>query len=379
MAEVAQNKDELGNDAERRLYQHKLPEQELGFGELLKDHTRGEKFPYVMISTDDGPTDESRISFLQRFQALIVSSNVSIPKRLNMNLVKEVEEISFSNCFGKKIKMEFVLLKKAVFVLTPLSSMFDRYTDVLACIVDKRFRGSVIRQELLLSSNKDYTGELSLDYSIPKTSLDKVFFCVNLETPIMNTGEQWASIQIELDVEESDYPQRPNFKRVLATSSMPRSGLLKYNYNPMKMDLSIHNNHRDQLLEMYADGDLVRPSDPETVKTGKLEYAKSSAPTVKKTGILKVPTNDWEAVQNRAPDKIPMDQKSISLIDPNEIKPSPPSSVTSAAHKEEELSEQARDDDVLEDLKKLRIMQEQEKAFGKEVHPKKVGFNVSDV
>jgi hypothetical protein len=327
----AQNSEEVQNDAERRLYKHKMPEQDQGFSDLINGHERGTKFPFVMVSTDDGPSEESRISYLQRFQALIQSKSISIPNRINLNLIKEVEEMSFQSILNRKVKMPFVLLKRAVVMITPLSSMFDTYTDVVACIIDKRFRGTTIRQELKLSSNKDYTGEMSLDYSIPIKSLDKVFFSITLETPIMNTGEQWAACQMELDFEESDYPMRPNFRPVLAVSSMPASGLTNHKFNPMRKDLTIHNSHRDKLMDMYLDGDLSRPSDPEADKTGKLIYSQTSAPPksiVKKPSLTMTPYNDWDAVRNRKPDKVPIGQNSVSIPDdPNEILPSPRSSI----------------------------------------------------
>jgi hypothetical protein len=306
------NEGLIFKDAERELYKYEMPTQERGFSDVLQNHEPGRTFGYVAVTGGEEESTESRFSRLFRFQPIIKKALVQTPKRFNMKLFNEIENLPLHSLIKAKMKYEYVLLKRVTFIVSPLMSLFDEYTDVFATVVDLRMKRSQKRQTLKYSSNGTYKGDVSLDYSIPIASLDKVSFSISIEVPIMNNGEQWAACQVEAVIEESDYPQNPTFKEVLGVSGMPKSGLIKYSHDPTTLDLTIHNNHRAQLQDMYLAGDLLEETEARKEKTVKREYVKSSVGP----GVLKhqlpgtIPVNDWDAVRRSGPGRVAIDQQS---------------------------------------------------------------------
>nr|QYF49542.1 MAG: movement protein [Guangxi phenui-like virus] len=335
----------LNRDADRQLYRFEMPTQERGFSDLLDAHNPGERFPHVAIVGDDVESLASRTRRLVQTAPQIKRNVVQLPKRISISLFNQQEQLPLSNLLNKRVKLPYVHFQRITVMITPLSSIFDEFTDVKATILDRRFRRANEKQTLLLSSNENYVGDLSLDYSVPVISLDKILLCLNLEVPIMNNGEQWASCQMEVVVEESDYPLTIPFKEVLAVTKMPRTALEKYSHDPTKLDMTIHNIHRPRLMDMFMRKEIANELQPLEEKVSKNMYSKSTIDQgfSRKKKIGMVPTNDWEAVNRLKSNQIPLDQQSIDPedadIDPADEDVSMPDSVDLRLRRAREMAE----------------------------------------
>jgi len=344
----------LSRDADRQIYRFEMPEQTRGFSDLLDMHDVGERFPSVAIVGDPGETTSARNRRLIQTAPHIKRAMILLPKRISVSMVNQQEQLPLSSLLAKKTKYPYVHFQRITIIITPLSSIFDEFTDVKATILDKRFRRANEKNTLILSSNENYVGDMSLDYSVPVSSLDKILLCINLEVPIMNDGEQWASCQMEVIVEESDYPLTIPFKEVLAVAKMPPTALEKFHYDPTRRDMTIHNNHRPTLMEMFRRGEIANELDPIEEKTGKLEYTKSTVgpgySKKRKEGM--VPVEGWEEIKKNTSKIIKQDQMSLDFDDVGE-------------EEEEERSQGASEDSV--DVKLRQAREHAEEMEKKEV------------
>jgi hypothetical protein len=327
--------DIVMNDAEREVYRFKLPVQERGFTDLIAAHEPGTRFQHVAITGSDPEDYGSRNRRLVQLQPRINSRPVDLPEHINVNLVKDVEDFPFSQIVsnegdpvgvrkrggkGKKqvrqelMKMPFILVKRAVFIFHPLISMSDEYTGIKVALVDNRFRHDQERRTVSLSSNLGYAGEMNLDYSFPRSSVEKMHLTFSAEVPILNTGEQWGACQVFLEVEESDFPIIEPYREVAGTARLPTTGLAIFKTNPAHLNLIMRENHKGNLQEMYADGDIANETEAITEKTKKATYSQSSAPLKRRSQIVKKvdPTKGWEGVIGMKP-QIPDDQASYDL------------------------------------------------------------------
>jgi len=303
------SKDAAGDNMQE-VFQYDLPKAELGFTDYLKDHVRGERMPGVAVQQRSAQTREEVMRELENFSADINRKPVKMPRKFTLDLLNQQEYISLDRVFSNvDPKFPYVLVNKIKFVLTPLSSFFDSFTNVHATIIDTRMLNRSKRQSATLNSNVHYTGHVSLDYCVPVRSLSKLFIAVILEVPLMESGEQYAAMQFQVVSEQLDFPVVTDFKPIAAVAHLPPSGLDQYKYDPTHLDLTITNKHRKTLQQMYEDGDLAEPTKPLSEKRGSVSYSKSTVPPVIKP-ISKL-RSEWAAVDSQAPPKQDADEISV--------------------------------------------------------------------
>jgi hypothetical protein len=316
------------NSAERQLYKYNLPELERGFGDLIDNHDSETIFPYAAIT--DTPAEEygARMRRLVNLQPRVNKRKLNVPDHISVKLYKEVEEfpiqaiIQLSGKRTQKDSYDYVLIRRATLILTPLSSFVDSHSDVKVNLMDMRKRTGQEARSLTLQDNKQYKGEFTLDYCFPKVSASKISLSFCQEIPTFDTGEQWGACQIFLDLEESDYPQMSAFQDTIGMASLTTSVLEDYHHNPAHLNLAIRDSHRKKLQEMYSQGQIADETEPKRDRTKKLTYAKSSlAPriakesnrggvTIDEEGIV-----DWSKIKAGVKPQIPDDQVSIDPED----------------------------------------------------------------
>jgi hypothetical protein len=286
-----------GNDQE--VYQYEMPTNELGFGDFLKDHVPGERMPGIAISKKSSQPREALMRELEQMQPDVERRPIRLPKKFVLPLQNQEEKFCLDSVFTSlNPKYPYILIRKVSFVLTPLSSFFDDFTNVNVMILDTRMLNRPKRQTLTLNSNVDYRGSLSLDYCFPARSLHKMFLYMQLEVQLMEVGEEWGTMLMKIEAEELDFPVTEEFQPVAAVAQLPPSGLVRYKFDPTHMNLTIRDSHRQHLLELYESGDLADSTKPILNKTGRVKYASTSAARPPRGGVVDQMGNvDWSNIR----------------------------------------------------------------------------------
>jgi hypothetical protein len=291
---------DVKSEDDMEVYQYDLPTAELGFGDMLKDHKKGERMPGIAISKKSAQPREALMRELEQMQPDVEKRPMRLPRKFVLPLVNQEEKICLDQIFTKtNPKFPYILIRKMSFVLTPLSSFFDSFTDVNVMILDTRVLNRPKRQTAKLNSNVDYRGSLSLDYCFPYSSLQKMFLYMHLEVQLMELGEEWATVLLKVEAEEMDFPITEEFQPVAVVAQMPPSGLARYKYDPTHLDLTIREVHRRKLLEMHENGDLADSTKPVVTKTGKVRYASTTVEPSRGAEVDPFGNVDWSGMEGK--------------------------------------------------------------------------------
>lgn len=280
----------------RTLYSHYKPEEEVDMSHLMDNHEEGKFFPFVATTGDEVEDPGTRMERIMRFIPLIHKRVIKMPKRLNFNMMGEVEHISLSDIVGAKVTMEFFSVPRVQFSFTPTVSIRSNFSDVYITLVDSRFIGNKNQQQIILSSNKHYKGEMCIDYSIPTISMDKLEFAVAPAVPTLNTGEIWGAIQVEVEMRESDHPEVIPFKEVMAGAAFPTTGLDVHYRDPTKLNISILEQHLPELRAIRDRGEIPDVGNPMVSSQKKMTYASSRISS--KPRMPENPSaSDWDKIK----------------------------------------------------------------------------------
>jgi len=338
-------------DAERQLFRYDMPEQERGMTDLLDAHKAGMRFQYVALTGADVEDHSARIRRLISLTPKVSKSEIAQKNLPRIRLVEDAEKFSLSQAIPRAGR-EFILLNKATIVFTPLTSFADDYSVLKVCLMDMRMRNRQLRASVKTNTNIQVKMEFALDHCIPRKECENVFLQFIREQSTMVNGSMWGVVQVQLELIESDYPFIENMKEVVGVLSLPSSGLDKFEKDPMHLDITTHNNHRMKMQDLYQMGDITDETTPMVQKTGKLTYAKSSAPAkpalkapVAPQMPIRPPSDiDWSDVHNAMKPQIPDDQVSIDVEESDPIQYQIPSSSKGTMSLEED------DDDDEEDI-----------------------------
>jgi len=316
------------NNAERQIYQHKMPETQNDMGNMISEHDQVSVFPHVAILDEPPESLESRYRKLTQLQPRVEKRRLDVPDYINLKLTKPVEEFSFSSIVQisdrkrKGVTMDYVHIKRAAIILAPLSSFIDNHSDVIVSIVDTRKRANHTARSLRLQDNKRYKGEFILDYSFPKESSHKISLSFAQEVQTYDDGEQWGACQMFLEMEESDFPLSVAFQETIGQAAVTTSILQQYKFHPGHLDLAIRDSHIPNMRELYQEGMIVDETEPMHDRSKRASYAKSGGEALKdarygkkSVAIGKDGAVDWSSVRNSSKALIPAHQKST---DPEE-------------------------------------------------------------
>lgn len=289
---------EVRAENDQEVFQYDMPTAEMGFGDLLKEHQPGERVPGVAVTKKSSQSRGAVMRDLEQLQPDIERRPIKLPKKFVIQLKQQEEKICLDQVFTRtNPKFPYILIKRIRFILTPLSSFFDDFTNVNAMILDTRIINRPKRQTAKLNSNVDYRGSISLDYCFPISSLSKFFLYMQLEVSLMEQGEEWATVMMKVEAEEMDFPVMEDYQQVSIVAQLPPSGLERYKFDPTHMDLTIRDVHRQKLLDLYESGDIADTTKPILNKTSRAKY---TATTVQKQhGAFVSPGGsvDWSGVK----------------------------------------------------------------------------------
>jgi len=289
---------EVRAENDQEVFQYDMPKAEMGFGDLLKEHQPGERVPGVAVTKKSSQSRGAVMRDLEQLQPDIERKPIKLPKKFVIQLKQQEEKICLDQIFTRtNPKFPYILIKRIRFILTPLSSFFDDFTNVNAMILDTRIINRPKRQTAKLNSNVDYRGSISLDYCFPISSLSKFFLYMQLEVSLMEQGEEWATVMMKVEAEEMDFPVMEDYQQVSIVAQLPPSGLERYKFDPTHMDLTIRDVHRQKLLDLYESGDIADTTKPILNKTSKAKY---TATTVQKQHGALISSGgsvDWSGVR----------------------------------------------------------------------------------
>lgn len=295
-------------DMDRELFQFNLPAQERGFTDILTQHKSGSKLQYVGLTAPPSETMAGRVSRLLLHTAKLSRNELPLADIPQLKLIGTMEKYPLSSVLPKK-GHDYVLLKKVTCVYVPMTSFKDKYTGVKISIMDMRHRGQEEKRSVTLSSNLPYNFEFCMDYCFPRASANKVFISVVLERAIVNTGEEWGALQVQLQIEQTTFPYVEPFQETTGAMILPSTGLDIFERDPAHVNLLVTDRHRELMARMKQEGDVIDIDEIHRARLARPQYTKSSVAPQQST--LKLEPSPYSVNPNLAKFLIPDDQVSL--------------------------------------------------------------------
>jgi hypothetical protein len=304
--------------AERELYQYDQPTQELGMTDLIKRHEDGTRFMYAAVTGREPETVEAKLRRLMSFQPILKKKSIPIDNLPVIQLFKETESFPLDQIIpaGKaKPVGNYMRVSDAMTMYGAVVSPDCNFTKVKVGIADNRLLSDQTVKSFTATSNMMSRGNLALPYCIPVQDADQLILTISRERSFLEEGRQWGAIQVQLVIEFMMFPMQFENQTVVAQNMIPASALDTPLVNPNHVDVSVLNNNRDPLHQLFLSGELVDETAPIVDRSEAIKYAKSSMAKGQKKGQkIDVATSDWEFI-SKGRKSIPVDQNSIEPSD----------------------------------------------------------------
>jgi len=316
---------DVAKGLERELYKVPMPEQTEGMSDLIKSHVEGDHFPYFAVMGQEEESKPSRLGRLRSFMPFYNKDTLPTLKLPPLELTEmscslELEELLLARRQpGKKSQQlnfkPYVRIKMITFLYTPVMSSTARYTNFVVSIVDDRFPdGLKVAQSAVCVTNQEHPIELSCDYCIPRKAISKLHVSIDLESRIINAGEQWGSMYIEVNLEESDYPYMAVKRDALAMVRAPFTTLEQRKVDPDRIDVGFTGTEIEWFRQMYQNGDIADSGEPSKERVKKSSYSKSTVRgTQKQKPLLENVPEGWDQLEGAGKPLVPAYEASISV------------------------------------------------------------------
>jgi len=318
---------EIMQGAERELYRYNQPKQELGMSDLIRNHQSGTRFMYAAVTGKESEELESKLRRLVSFQPKLNRTAIPFEKLPVIKLYNETESFPLNEILytsSKKLSQEYIRLSDAIVLYGAVVSPDCEFTKVQVGIADNRLLSNKMAKSFTATSNMMSRGNLSLPYCIPRADADQLVLSISRERAFLTDNRQWGAIQIQLTVEFTDFPVQFENQEIAALNMVTPSALEDRINNPNNIDVSILNQDRMRLAELFRQGEIVNETEPIENKMAATKYAKSSIMGQPKGKQLEPAAQDWSFLNSRRVGQIDQDQNSV---DPEEdgIEYKPPS------------------------------------------------------
>jgi len=283
--------------AERELYQFEQPTQELGMTDLVKRHEDGTRFMYAAITGREPEDIASKMRRLSSFQPILRKKAIPIDNLPTVKLFKETETFPLDQVIPKgkaKSHGDYIRISDALVMYGAIVSPDCHFTKVKVGISDSRLLSNNLVKSFNATSNIASRGNLALPYCVPIEDIDQLVLTVSRERSFIVEGRQWGALQIQIMLEFMAFPMQFENQTVVAQNMLPPSALETPSVDPNHVDVSILNNDRGGLYQLFLSGDLVDETEPISNKTEAVKYAKSSMRVGQKKGEeIQVTAGDW--------------------------------------------------------------------------------------
>jgi hypothetical protein len=287
------NTEIMMRGSEREVMSYKQPTQELGMTDLIKQHTPGERFMYAAISHKADDNKGALLSRLIRHTPTYNKSPLPEKKLPCIPLYEEVETFPLSSIVGKSGKA-YIHVVEVLIVFAPLVAPDSDYTKVKMAIVDNRFidKRSIVKS-FTAATNIVSKGSLQLSYCFPRSEVSEIQLVVSRDAAFLQGGSQWGVIQLQISLEDMDFPIQVDIQNVNAINDIVAGLLDDPEVSPNHIDVSASENDRIRLRDLYLSGDMRDSSEPIEGKSEVTKYAKSvlSKPKGKE---IKTSAPGWE-------------------------------------------------------------------------------------
>lgn len=314
----ARLEQKIMKNADREVYQYEQPEQQMGMSDLVQQHKTGQRFLYAAVTANQAEEDSSRLRRLLSFQPTISRKPISIGQVPTLALYAEVESFDLSRLLpaSKMPKVKTYLnISDVIIVYGTLISTDSTFSKVKVSIVDDRLLTNKIAKSYIATTNVMSKANMSLSYCFPRDEIDAIRLTVSREAAFLEQGRQWGAVQVMIQMEESEFPIQSSNVAVRAINTIPQSLMEDREIDPDFIDISIVENNRKQLRDIYMDGDLADETAPITNRVEAVQYAKSSlaGPKGKKTEPKQ--TGEWGFMNGKR--QSGMDEE-LNSVDPSE-------------------------------------------------------------
>jgi hypothetical protein len=316
--EEDQSKYMAGKDAskgaDRELYQYTLPSQSLGMSELIKDHVPGDRFLYCAVTGHDEESQESRLRRLVSFKPALRRKVIPFKDLPVIPLYQETETFPISSLLKKATGGAYILISDCIVLYGSLIPADAAFSKVSVGIRDSRLIRDKMAKSVTVQTNNVSKANMSLSHCFPRKEADAISLVVSREVPFLEPGCQWGVIQIQLVIEEMDFPIQTDNLPIAAINAITKSALEEHTVNPNVLDITIVNSDLRHLREMHMNNDLADETEPVANKTAAVQYAKSSlaGPKGKKKEQA---GSGWEFMNNK---RIGLEDADNVSVDPED-------------------------------------------------------------
>lgn len=350
---VIERQAEIG--AERELYAYDKPTQTLGIGDLIKSHEPGTRFLYAALTGKESEDIDSRLRKLVNYKPRLNKKAISIDKLPTIELFRETEVYPLTNLLNYKNVGSYVRISDAICLYGAIVSPDCNFTKIRIGIIDNRLLDNKSVKSFIATTNLPAVGNLKLPYCVPKRDCDKLSLTVSRERAFIEEGLQWGALQLQIMIESYDFPVQFENTEVTAVNKLPKTLLEDRATDPDHIDISITNNDRMNLTELFLSGDIADENEPIENKTEAVKYAKSSLnqPIGRK---YTAPSKDWEFMSQKRIGMVNADQQSADPDDTSQHSvrlPTPPMSHIHNLRKKVAFSEPDQESDKVTKTSKL--------------------------
>jgi len=265
-------------NAERETYQFERPEQELGMADLVKQHKSGDRFLYAAVTASQVEEDSSRLRRLLQHQPKLARKAIPVGNLPSLALYEEIETFSLKDLIPMKKggAKTYINISEVLIVYGSLISTDSIFSKVKVSIVDDRLLQNKVAKSYIANTNVISKATMGLSYCFPRDEVDAISLTLSREAAFLEEGRQWGVAQLRIQMEETEFPIQLSNAPVQAINTMPQSMLEDREVDPDLIDISVMNNDRNNLQQMYLEGDLADESEPIVNKFEAAKYAKSS-------------------------------------------------------------------------------------------------------
>lgn len=274
---------EMTANSEREVYKFDYPTQELGLTDLISKHKAGDRFQYLAITGNETETTEARMSRLFNFRPKARTSMIPINELPHIRLRDDTEEFPLTDVIPKKCE-DYVHVVSVTGYYASLTSVTSSFSKAKCSIMDTRYHPPHEVQFCTFNTNLDGKIELSMDYCVPKESVDRINLVIIREQATITHGEQWGALQLQIQIEQTSFPFQSPLKTAAGVLAPTASAIEDFQVNPNGIDITMTMANLPKIREMYQDGDIADVGEEVVFKTKKNTYAKSSIRALPKGG-----------------------------------------------------------------------------------------------
>jgi len=310
---IIEHQAEIG--AERELYQYERPTQEFGLAGLVKDHKPGTRFLYAALTGKEEEDVPSRMRRLAGFKPRLNKQAFTIDQLPTIKLYRETETFPLSKILSAKGVGSYIRISDAICLYGAIVSPDCCFTKAKIGIIDNRLLDGKLVKSFVATTNIPSIGNLKLPYCFPREDANRISLVISRERAFIEEGLQWGAIQLQMVIESYEFPVQFENTEVNAMNKLPGTLLEDRVTDPDHIDISITNNTRGPLAELYLQGDIADENEPIENKLQKVKYAETSMSRKPKGKVLSQNTSDWKFLEEK---RVGMVSEELQSIEPSE-------------------------------------------------------------